>query len=109
MYNDNIKISRSNGSQRKVIAQNNNILTEKDNFLTIISVQNIISYSAKDNSYLKKIEIFDLYGNRIYTEQINDNVKSKQFDASKLKEGIYITIVYDNNGKVTTKKILISK
>lgn len=69
----------------------------KDNF-TITNTNNILT---------KQIRIYDITGKLVLTKDINENKDSYTISVEKIKSGIYIIELKDNNGKKFSSKLII--
>lgn len=69
----------------------------KDSF-TITNINNILT---------KQIRIYDITGKLVLTKDINENKDSYTISVEKIKSGIYIIELKDNNGKKFSSKLII--
>jgi len=84
----------------KLVTDNEPAGMEKD--ITIVYQNNQVEVKATSN--IKEIQIYDMLGRKIYSEEnINTNVYTKTLAPT---QGIYIVKAYTDNGKVKVEKIM---
>jgi hypothetical protein len=81
----------------------------KTNHITIYPNPTSGIVSISSNQTIANIEVFDVTGKLVYTQQNNNNQTNLEIDLSALSNGIYLIHAQNNFGGISIRKLVVSK
>ncbi len=98
------EVLQSESSLTSISGISNNSVVEVKNILYPNPASTTLNIKTEYTEVLKKIELYTILGNKVKEFSPNNRM-----DISDLPDGIYFAIITDNNGNLTSSRVIKSR